>query len=100
MHILHGPSRPEGNTVRCKSVFGVETGIASVASTSHRNLKLPQTVLLSFIGKVEEWLLFKDTFRKMIHNHEDPSSVEKLQYLKSVLRNDASRKINVFSVTK
>ncbi|XP_033213939.1 uncharacterized protein LOC117171003 [Belonocnema kinseyi] len=88
------------NQVSRESFSGNENGNGSVASTSRRNLKLPQTVLPTFSGKMEEWLSFKDTFRTMIHNHNDLSNVEKLQYLKSVLKDEALRKIQVFSITE
>ncbi|XP_033218399.1 uncharacterized protein LOC117173861 [Belonocnema kinseyi] len=88
------------NQVSRESISGNENGNESVASTSRRNLKLPQTVLPTFSGKMEEWLSFKDTFRTMIHNHNDLPNVEKLQYLKSVLKDEALRKIQVFSITE
>ncbi|XP_043475512.1 uncharacterized protein LOC122507066 [Leptopilina heterotoma] len=71
----------------------------SNVSSHCRKLKLPQATLPTFSGKVEEWLSFKDTFITMIHRRDDITNVEKLQYLKSVLKDEALRKIQVFAIT-
>ncbi|XP_043461993.1 uncharacterized protein LOC122498365 [Leptopilina heterotoma] len=71
----------------------------SNVSSHYRKLKLPQATLPTFSGKVEEWLSFKDTFITMIHRRDDITNVEKLQYLKSVLKDEALRKIQVFAIT-
>ncbi|XP_033222821.1 uncharacterized protein LOC117176677 [Belonocnema kinseyi] len=76
---------------------GIANG--SVASDSRRNLKLPQAELPSFSGKVEDWLSFRDSFTTMIINRDDVSNVEKLQYLKSALKDQALRKIQVLAIT-
>ena len=83
-----------------KSLSGIHNRNISVWSTSHRILILPQTVLPTYSGKVEEWLSFEDTFYTMIHNHDGLSNVEKLQYLKSIIKDETLRKIQVFSITK
>ena len=75
-------------------------GNESVASVNRRRLKLPQAVLPTFSGKVEEWLSFRDTFDTMINKRDDISKVEKLQYLKSALKDEALRKIQVFAITE
>ncbi|XP_051161128.1 uncharacterized protein LOC127281454 [Leptopilina boulardi] len=77
-----------------------ENGRISNASSNYKRLKLPQAVLPTFSGKIEEWLSFKDTFTTMIHKRDDITNVEKLQYLKSVLKDEALRKVQVFSFTE
>ena len=68
-------------------------------SVNRRRLKLPQAVLAIFSGKVEEWLSFRDTFDSMINKRDDISKVEKLQYLKYALKDEALRKLQVFAIT-
>lgn len=82
-----------GNTVSRESVSGIEYGNVSVASTNCKKFKLPQTILPTFRGKIKEQLPFEDIIRVMVHNHEDLSNPEKLQYLKSVFKDEASQKI-------
>lgn len=56
------------------------------STSSTRKLKIPQIPLPEFTGKIEEWLSFKDTFNTLINQNAELSNVEKLQYLKSVLK--------------
>lgn len=86
-------SNSNENTSVCESVANAETGNSSTVSTNYQKLKLPQAVLPTFNGRVEEWLSFKDTFHTMIHKRDDIANVEKLQYLKSVLKDEALRKV-------
>ncbi|XP_043471749.1 uncharacterized protein LOC122504631 [Leptopilina heterotoma] len=72
----------------------------SIASSTRRKIKLPQATLPTFSGKMEEWLSFKDIFDTMINKRDDLSNIEKLQYLKSVLKDEALRKIQVFAITE
>ena len=69
------------------------------STSSTRKLKIPQIPLPEFTGKIEEWLSFKDTFNTLINQNAELSNVEKLQYLKSVLKGEARRKIQIFSIT-
>lgn len=68
-------------------------------NSNRRKVKLPQASLPNFTGKIEEWLSFKDSFRSMIHDRDDITNCEKLQYLKSVLKDEALRKVQVLSIT-
>lgn len=43
-----------------------------------REIKLPQTSIPSFDGKIENWLSFKNSFNSLIHDCSDLSDVEKL----------------------
>ena len=75
-------------------------GNESVASSNQRRLKLPQAELPTFGGKVEEWPSFRDTFDMMVNKRDDITNVERLQYLKSALKDEALRKIQVFAITE
>lgn len=65
---------------------------------SHRRLKLPQASLPTFGGKVADCLSFKGTFNTMVHQFDDISKVQKMQYPKSALKDEALRKIQVLSI--
>lgn len=69
-------------------------------SIIRKKIKLPAAPLPSFEGRIEDWMSFKDTFVSMIHNDPDLSNVQKLQYLKSILKGDAARKIQIFSISE
>lgn len=63
-----------------------------------RSYKLPETSLLTFDGKYENWLSFKNAFHKMIGSQTDLSDIDKLHYLKSALVGDAATKVKNFDV--
>lgn len=49
--------------------------------------KLPKIELKTFSGDLEDWLSFKNLFTSLIHNVTSLPKVEKLHYLRSVLKN-------------
>ncbi|XP_043286901.1 uncharacterized protein [Venturia canescens] len=53
------------------------------------DIKLPVLTLPEFKGDFNEWLLFKDTFQSMIHDNVGLSPIQKFQYLKSALKDEA-----------
>lgn len=54
------------------------------------HVRLPKLDLPSFSGKYEEWFPFFDSFTSIIHSNESISDVQKLQYLKGCLKDEAS----------
>ncbi|KYN50686.1 hypothetical protein ALC56_00063, partial [Trachymyrmex septentrionalis] len=54
--------------------------------------------LLTFDGKFENWLLFKNMFYNMIDSRTDLSDIDKMHYLKSALVGEAANKIKIFEV--
>lgn len=90
---------PAVNLNNQPSIASGENVNESVTSASRRRLKLPQAKLPTFSGKLEEWMSFRDTFNTMIHQRDDLTNVEKLQYLESVVTDEALCKIQVFSIT-
>ncbi|KYN36132.1 hypothetical protein ALC56_09507, partial [Trachymyrmex septentrionalis] len=54
--------------------------------------------LLTFDGKFENWLLFKNMFYNMIDSRTDLSDIDKIHYLKSALVGEAANKIKIFEV--
>lgn len=71
---------------------------SNTLTTQRRKIKLPQTSLPSFSGKYEEWISFKNAFSTLIHENDELTNIEKLQYLRSALKDEALRKINVLPI--
>ena len=69
------------------------------STVTKRRIKLPEASLPKFSGKYEDWLSFEDAFTSMIHNQTDLNNIEKLQYLKSAVTNEAANKIKNLSIT-
>ncbi|XP_033231593.1 uncharacterized protein LOC117182604 [Belonocnema kinseyi] len=63
-------------------------------------IKVPQASIPTFTGQLEQWLSFKNFFMSVIHNQDDLSEVGKLHYLRTALRDEALKIIQVFSITK
>lgn len=74
----------------------IETPTQSVRT---RRVKLPETSLPSFSGEYEDWLSFKDEFISLIHQQDDLTNVQKLQYLKAAVKGEAAQKIKTMSIT-
>ena len=72
---------------------------APVQSARSRRVKLPEATLPSFSGRYEEWLSFKDEFTSLIHEQDDLTNIQKLQYLKSAVTGEAAKKIKTMSIT-
>ncbi|XP_046476713.2 uncharacterized protein [Neodiprion pinetum] len=53
------------------------------------DIKLPVLALPEFKGDFNEWLLFKDAFQSMIHDNVSLSAIQKFQYLRSALKEEA-----------
>ncbi|XP_070518975.1 uncharacterized protein [Cardiocondyla obscurior] len=67
-------------------------------STNSQRVKLPKASLPIFDGKFENWLSFKNGFKNMIGSRTDLTDIDKLEYLKSSLKDDAANKVKIFSV--
>jgi len=63
-----------------------------------QELSYPRYLLLTFDGKFENWLLFKNMFYNMIDSRTDLSDIDKMHYLKSALVGEAANKIKIFEV--
>ena len=61
--------------------------------------KLPKIELKTFSGDLEDWLSFKNLFTSLIHNVTSLPKVEKLHYLRSVLKNEAAQLIQQLELT-
>jgi len=72
--------------------------LGQAALSKKRRIKLPEASLPTFDGNYENWLSFKNAFNCMIGSQSDLSDVDKLQYLKSALINEAANKIRILEI--
>lgn len=62
-------------------------------------LKMPQLNITSFDGKFEKWEAFRESFHHSIHLRTTINAVQKLQYLKYVVRGEPEELIRNFALT-
>jgi len=82
----------------CNSLHGIKIGLVQAAPKSTVNpsssvTKLPKLDLKPFDGNLLEWISFRDMFESAINQNSTVPKVQKLVYLKSLLRGEASRQI-------
>ncbi|XP_038106163.1 uncharacterized protein LOC119765952 [Culex quinquefasciatus] len=53
------------------------------------HVKLPDINLPIYTGELSEWIVFRDTFRSLIHNNSQLSDFDKFTYLRSSLLGEA-----------
>ncbi|XP_011884052.1 PREDICTED: uncharacterized protein LOC105571188 [Vollenhovia emeryi] len=63
------------------------------------HVRLPKLDLPTFSGKYDEWSPFFDAFQSIIHTNESITAVQKLQYLKGCLKEDASTVIRSLEIS-
>ncbi|EFA12768.1 hypothetical protein TcasGA2_TC010296 [Tribolium castaneum] len=81
-------------------IFQLEEKIQEVSPVmSKPNIKLPQIQLPIFKGGYENWTTFHDLFRKVIYENTSISDVEKMQYLKTDVKDEAARLIQHLQIT-
>lgn len=66
---------------------------------SQTNVRLPIVQLPEFSGTYKEWLPFYDAFNNIIHKNKKLDNCEKLHYIKSCLKGEASRSIESLTVS-
>lgn len=62
-------------------------------------LRVPQLSITPFDGKLAKWEAFRESFVHGIHERANLPAVQKLQYLKSVLRGEAEELVRNFALT-
>lgn len=60
----------------------------------HDSIRLLKLDLPSFSGSYQDWLNFYDSFKSLIHDNTKIADVQKLQYLRSCLNDEASKVIS------
>ena len=71
----------------------------AATSSSSSSLRLPQMDLPTFSGEYLQWTPFIDLFNAAVDSNSSITDAQKLQYLKSSLRGDASKVISSLAVT-
>ena len=82
----------------CNSMHGIKINLSQASSSSvappvSSSTKLPRLDLQSFDGDILEWISFRDMFSSAVHQNSSIPKVQKLVYLKSLLRGEAARQI-------
>ena len=67
-------------------------------TSSGADVKLPKLDLPSFDGKVEKWMFFWESFDACV-NKSDLPEVQKLTYLRSLLKGDAAKAVEGLALT-
>ncbi|XP_020296284.1 uncharacterized protein LOC109861165 [Pseudomyrmex gracilis] len=63
------------------------------------HVRLPKLDLPSFSGKYDEWFPFFDVFNTVIHSNASLSKVQKFQYLRASLTNEAKNIVNSLEIS-
>ncbi|XP_058817129.1 uncharacterized protein LOC131680431 [Topomyia yanbarensis] len=62
-------------------------------------VKLPDIRLPTFSGKIKEWVTFRDTFRSLIHENHQLTTMDRFTYLKSSLAGEALQEISAVEMS-
>lgn len=89
--IAQAQSAPDGN-VRSTNNIGI-VGQPNFQQNKNLNIKLPVINLPTFDGKYEAWSEFYDIFKSIIHENEHLTPIQKLHYLRSCLKGEATQVI-------
>ncbi|XP_070170444.1 uncharacterized protein [Polyergus mexicanus] len=73
--------------------------IAPAAQNGRTNIKLPTINLPTFNGKYEDWLGFYDNFKSIVHENGNITPVQKLQYLRLSLTDEAAHVIQALETS-
>ncbi|XP_062704313.1 uncharacterized protein LOC134286676 [Aedes albopictus] len=74
-------------------------GTPAEQATTHSKVKLPEISLPVFSGKLGEWVMFRDTFRSLIHQNGQLNPMDKFTYLRTSLTGDALKEINTIELS-
>ncbi|XP_062556775.1 uncharacterized protein LOC134221602 [Armigeres subalbatus] len=62
-------------------------------------MKYPELRLPTFSGKLSEWINFRDNFKSLIHDNGQLNLIDKFNYLRTSLKDDALLHVNQIQVT-
>ena len=69
------------------------------AAQRHNQVRLPKIELTTFNGSYENWLDFYNSFKSMVHDNLELTGIQKLHYLRSSLKGEASYVINALETS-
>ena len=73
--------------------------VERVSTKSSSNVKLPRLEIMKFTGEFTKWQTFYDSFEAAVEKNQSLSNIEKFNYLRSYLANDAYNCIAGLSLT-
>ena len=90
---------------RMSSMVSSAPAVSPVASThpvtpNPSKPRLPKLILPKFKGDVKNWPTFLDSFQSAVHNNTDIPSVDKFNYLNSLLEDTAFKTIQGLPLTE
>lgn len=68
-------------------------------TTGNIDIKLPTLKLPIFAGEYDQWMQFKDAFTSLIRGNKKLSLIQKFQYLRSTLKDEALQTISELSTS-
>ncbi|CAH1115111.1 unnamed protein product [Psylliodes chrysocephalus] len=72
----------------------------NIQENNKPNIQLPKIKLPLFDGSYDKWFSFHDIFQKVIHQSSFLTTIEKMQYLKTNIRGEASKIIEHLEITE
>ena len=73
--------------------------LAGTRSTRETRIRLPKLELRQFNGELTSWMAFWDSFEAAIHNNHELSSVDKFNYLNTLLEDSAAAAVAGLTLT-
>lgn len=72
------------------STMPLSQAVTNTINDSHNQIRLPRLDLPKFSGNYADWFPFYDIFNSVINNNAKLSEIQKFQYLKSSVTNEAA----------
>ena len=89
---------PENN-IRTGSTTPTDLTVAPVNPLAYERTHLPKLTLPKFKGDITLWGTFWDSYKSSVHDNNDIATVDKFNYLKSLLEGPAHRCIQGLPIT-
>ncbi|XP_036319540.1 uncharacterized protein LOC118733979 [Rhagoletis pomonella] len=75
---------------------GIENGSSPINASNYtqqqhiqHEMRLPRIQIPEFDGKCTDWIRFRDLSETLVHNRQNISNIEKLEYLQTKVRGEA-----------
>lgn len=90
----------DAKALKAAEAFRNQNGGANDGANRQKVVKLPKIEIAQFNGHYENWTAFHDLFHSLIHTNESIDDVQKLQYLRSSVINEAETLIKSIPITE